>query len=112
MSIKRIVFICSPYAGDVEANTRRARRYCRFAMEQGYVPIAPHLLFPQFLNDDDPIERELGLSFGNALLSKCDEIWVFGDNVTSGMASEIARARFRNMIIRSFDMNCGEVTAP
>lgn len=106
MSIKRIVFICSPYAGDVEANTRRARRYCRFAMEQGYVPIAPHLLFPQFLNDDDPIERELGLSFGNALLSKCDEIWVFGRTISSGVSAEIEQARRKNITMRYFDEKC------
>ena len=64
------------------------------------------------MDDSDADERDLALFFAKVLLGKCDEIWVFGDNVTSGMASEIARARFRNMIIRSFDMNCGEVTAP
>ena len=26
-----IVFICSPYAGDVKANAANARAYCRFA---------------------------------------------------------------------------------
>ena len=69
-AFRPIVYICSPYAGDIETNTAAARRYCRFAVEAGYIPIAPHLLFPQFLNDSDPKERELGLFFGNALLSK------------------------------------------
>ena len=70
-AFRSIVYICSPYAGDVAANTKAARRYSRFAVETGYIPIAPHLLFPQFLNDADPAERELGLFFGNALMSKC-----------------------------------------
>lgn len=44
-AFRSIVYICSPYAGDVENNTAAARRYCRFAVEVGYIPIAPHLLF-------------------------------------------------------------------
>ena len=49
-AFRPIVYICSPYAGDIDANVDAARRYSRFAVEQGYIPIAPHLLFPQFLN--------------------------------------------------------------
>lgn len=109
---KPLVYICSPYAGDIETNTQNAQSYCRFAVDRDCIPIAPHLLFPQFMDDTDADERELALFFAKVLLGKCDEIWVFGDNVTAGMASEIARARFRNMTIRSFDTKCGEVTAP
>ena len=60
------VYIVSKYAGDIEANTAAAVRYCRFAIEQGYMPIASHLLYPQILNDNDPDERELGLMFGTS----------------------------------------------
>ena len=35
-----------------------------FAVDAGYIPIAPHLLFPQFLDDNKPKERELGLFSG------------------------------------------------
>ena len=80
-AFRPIVYICSPYAGDIEANVAAARRYSRFAVDEGYIPIAPHLLFPQFLNDSDPNERELGLFFGNALMSKCAEVWVFGSRI-------------------------------
>ncbi len=91
-SFRPIVYICSPYAGEVDTNVMAAKKYCRFAVNQGYIPIAPHLLFPQFLNDDDPEERELGLFFGNVLMSKCAEVWVFGNHISSGMATEIQRA--------------------
>jgi hypothetical protein len=77
-AFRPIIYVCSPYAGDIKHNVEAASRYCRFAVEQGYIPIAPHLLFPQFLDDTDPTERELGLFFGNALMSKCAEVWVFG----------------------------------
>lgn len=109
-AFRPIVYICSPYAGDIEKNVLAARRYSRFAVETGYIPVAPHLLFPQFLNDRDYKERELGLFFGNALMSKCSEVWVFGDRVSSGMEGEIKRARWKNYRIRYFTEDCKEVT--
>lgn len=56
-SYRPIVYVCSPFSGDVAVNTVNARKFSRFAVEQGYIPIAPHLLFPQFLNDNDLTER-------------------------------------------------------
>lgn len=106
-----IVFICSPYAGDIENNVKAAQKYCRFAVAMGYIPFAPHLLFPQFLNDTDPKERDLGLFFGIALMSKCAELWVFGEMVSAGMAKEIEKAEKRGMPIRRFNSNCEEVKA-
>ena len=38
-----LVYICSPYVGDIERNTYRARVFSRFAVEKKYIPIAPHL---------------------------------------------------------------------
>lgn len=109
-AFRPIVYICSPYAGDVERNTAAARRYSRFAVEAGYIPIASHLLFPQFLDDNKPKERELGLFFGNAILSKCAEMWVFGDWISEGMEAEIKRATWKGHRIRYFSETCEEVT--
>ena len=108
-AFRPIVYICSPYAGDVEANVEAARKYSRFAVEQGRIPIAPHLLFTQFLNDANPRERQLGLFFGNAIMSKCSEVWVFGSNISSGMEAEIKRARWKNYRLRYFTTDCEEV---
>ena len=108
-AFRPIVYICSPYAGDVEKNVESAQRYSRFAAEKGYIPIAPHLLFPQFLNDRNPKERQLGLFFGNALMSKCSEVWVFGSRISAGMEAEIKRARWKNYRLRYFTENCEEV---
>ena len=108
-TFRPIVYICSPYAGDVESHKEAARRYCRFAVDTGYIPIAPHLLFPQFLNDADPDERELGMFFGNVLMSKCSEVWVFGETISTGMIAEIDRAKRKNQHIRYFTDGCKEV---
>lgn len=105
---KPCVFICSPFAGDVDLNVERARRYMRFALEQGAIPFAPHLLYPQVLDDANRNERELGLTFGLIWLGKCDELWVFGDTVSAGMKLEIAKAERRSMPIRYFTDDCKE----
>lgn len=104
-----LVYICSPYSGDIIRNSEAARRYSRFAVVMGYIPIAPHLLFTQFLDDSDPNERELGLFFGNVLMSKCAEVWVFGSHISSGMRAEINRAKRKNYPIRYFSSQCKEV---
>lgn len=105
---KKIVFICSPFAGDMEGNILKARRYGRFAATQNTVPIIPHLMYPQFLEEEDPKERQLGIDMGLVLLGKCHEIWVFGDRISSGMAVEIKKAKRWNIPIRYFSNECVE----
>ena len=52
-------------------------------------PIAPHLLFPQFLNDDIPEERNRAIQMNMEILKKCDQLWVFGKIFSEGMKEEI-----------------------
>lgn len=106
-----LVFICSPFSGDEQTNIENARRYCRFAVDQGYAPFAPHLFFPQFMDDSDKEDRETGIFMGIIMLTKCAEIWVFGARVSKGMAQEIRKAETRNMLIRYFTTECEEVAS-
>ena len=108
-AFRPLVYICSPYSGDIETNVEAAKRYSRLAVDKGCIPLTPHLLFPQFLDDDIPEERELGLFFGNALMSKCSEVWVFGERISAGMESEIKRARWKNYRLRYFSESFEEV---
>lgn len=101
-AFKPLVYICSPYSGDIDGNVKRARGFCRFALEKNCIPIAPHLLFPQFMNDDIPKERELAMLMNMVLLGKCNELWVFGERVSKGMNAEIQRAKQKRMTIRYF----------
>ena len=106
-----LVYIASPFASDPERNTERARGYCRLAVSKGYIPLAPHLLYPQFMDDSDEDQRILGLRFAISLLYRCDELWVFGEKVSAGMAKEIEKAEKRGMRIRRFNSKCEEVKA-
>ena len=90
-----LVYICSKYSGDTANNTEAAKRYSRFAVDSGAIPLAPHLLLPLYMKDES--ERGLALFMDMVFLSKCDEIWVFGDKISSGMQAEIDKATRKNM---------------
>ena len=83
----------------------KARAYSRFAVDQGMIPIAPHLLLPQFMKEET--ERELAMFMDIAILSKCKELWVFG-NPTAGMQGEIAYAERKEMTIKYFSEDMKE----
>jgi hypothetical protein len=88
----KIIYVASPYAGDIQKNTEFAKRACRHVMNEGHAFFAPHLLYPQLLNDANPHERQTGLDMGIAVLSRCDELWCYGDRVSPGMRAEIEEA--------------------
>lgn len=103
-----LVYICSPYSGDIKTNTRKAQLYSRFAVTKGAIPLAVHLLFPQFMSEE--YERHLALYMGSVILAKCSEIWVFGGKISDGMAVEIAKAERLGKTIRYFTEKLEEQT--
>lgn len=105
----KLVFICSPYRGDIELNTIRTKRYCRFAYTKGTVPYAPHLHNTQFLQEDISEEREAGIALGVELMKRVDELWCFGDRVSVGMTEEINAAQQLEIPIKYFNDKCEEV---
>lgn len=102
-----LVYICSPYAGDVDNNTKRAREFSRFALDNGQIPLTPHLMYPQFM--DVETERELIMFIDIILMGKCQEVWVLGDKISEGMMMEINMAKKRRQKIRYFNDNFMEV---
>ena len=106
---KKLAYICSPYAGDVQENLYRARQYSRFAVYRNVIPVTPHLLYPQFLQDAEPAEREIGTACAMALLALCDELWVFGDRISKGMTAEIEYAKKAYIPVRYFALVPREV---
>lgn len=102
----KLVYICSPLRGDIKRNIRRANEYCRFASTQGVVPLAPHAIFTQFLDDKILEERELGLQMGLELLKLCSELYVFGDRVSNGMLGEMEAAKSLGVPIQYFNDQC------
>ena len=101
------VFICSPCRPRGETpkarerdwigNINRARQACRYAIDEGKIPYAPHLYFTTILSEADEDERELGILLGLVWLSQCDELWIIGRRITEGMKREIAQAEAWNI---------------
>ena len=69
------VILESPYAGDIERNTKYARLCVRDSLLRGESPIASHLLYTQdgILDDDIPIERTRGINAGLAWILVADK---------------------------------------
>lgn len=88
----KMTYICSPCRGDYEKNIIKAQEYCREAFLEGLLPIAPHVYFTQFMDDEKPEERERGLLCGLQLLRYCQSIRVYGCRVSAGMYNEIQLA--------------------
>lgn len=101
-----LVYICSPFSSDPVGNTEKAKRYSRYAVDAGAIPFAPQLLLPLYMKEES--ERGLALFMDMVFLSKCDELWVFGDKISSGMQAEIDKATRKNMKIRYFTDACCE----
>lgn len=104
-----LVYICSPYSADVEKNVELGRALCTHAVSRHKIPLAPHLHFPQFMDDTDADDRELAMFFNRILLSKCEAIWVYTGLVSTGMRAEIEWARHLELPITYFDSDFEEV---
>ncbi len=114
-----VIYICSPYRpvfkteadrkSELEANIERAKAACKMVAALGCMPMAAHIYFTQFLNDRDPVEREKGMALGLHWLEQSDELWVFGNVISDGMAAEIARAKELGMPVRCIPEPCRAV---
>ena len=97
------IFICSPFRGDIEENTKAAQFFAKVIIGTGRIPIAPHLYFPQFLDEDNPNERMNGIEMGLELMDVCDEVYVLDFNITEGMRFELNHAREKRIPVRLYD---------
>jgi len=85
------VFIAHPISGDVEGNLRKVALISRELYLDGILPVVPYYLACNSLDDNSPVEREIGmLSDKEYLLDGfIDELWLYGDRISKGMQSEI-----------------------
>lgn len=83
----KLIILESPYAGDIEKNVEYARKCMRHAiLKHNEAPMASHLLYTQFLDDSNPIEREIGINAGLAFKSVINKTVVYTDlGISKGM---------------------------
>ena len=95
--IMKISYICSPYRSETERQKQKHIEYARELLKQNLyydlLPIAPHLLYPQILNDNNHNERLIALDLCFKWIEKSDVIYAgcrYG--ISEGMKQEIALA--------------------
>ena len=93
------VYICSPIGGNIKENLQKVKEYTRYALMCGTAPVVPHF-YALCLNDNIPKEREIGMAAGLSLLWFCDEMWIFGDEVTESMKAERQFCKSLNIPVR------------
>lgn len=87
------VILESPYAGDTFRNQHYARLCMIDSRERGEAPFVSHLLYTQILDDDDPIQRQMGISAGHSFIPRMDKMVVYTDRgISEGMKAGIAEA--------------------
>lgn len=99
----KLVYICSPlrpvsptvtdHPDELANNIKLACDACTLAAYRGFIPVAPHLYFPQFLSDDVDSERSMGINMGLELLRVCEELWIISPRISTGMSAEIKEAK-------------------
>ena len=62
------------------------------------------------MDDGNGAEWNFALFMDLVLLSKCSELWVFGERISQGMSIEIEKAKRKGQPIRWFTADCKEVS--
>lgn len=87
------VYVCSQYGtrGNKETNLEFAKLFCMAVIEEGKIPICPHLFYAGVLNDEVKSQRVAGVNIGLKLLEDCNELRIYS-RISEGMKEEILRA--------------------
>ncbi len=89
-----LVFVASPFKGDIEKNKRYLKLALKDSIKRGECPYAPHAYLVDVLDDSNAHEREIGMKIGHEFLKRCDRIAVYQDlGISSGMNREMDIAR-------------------
>lgn len=102
LNYRKRIFVCSPLRatldnGEIDLNgvtknIEKAWEYCRLVTLAGFRPFAPHAFYTKFLDEANPAERALGITLGLEELADSNELWYFGNKISTGMSVEIKQA--------------------
>lgn len=123
---EKLVFVSSPFratkavtaAGkekEMADNLAYARELCKDAIDYGYVPVAPHLIYPQFLKVDKAGDAA-AMECSRRLIEACDEVWICPrgeDEISEGMREEMNyAARLKKTIVYHYHKGKSAPTKP
>lgn len=92
----KIVYIAHPISGDVPGNLEKIRLIVREInlTQLDILPFAHYFVDCYALNDDIPAERARGIENDKIFLRAgfINELWLYGDRISTGMVHEISLA--------------------
>ena len=89
------VYVCSGYRAKTSderlQNIELAKYACERVIHTGAIPIAPHLYFTRFLDDNVEFERDFGMEAGKKMMEMCSSFFVLtvDEEISEGMDEEI-----------------------
>jgi hypothetical protein len=90
------------YAATSNRNFYWRQHIQKFILDSGMVPVAPFMLFDYYLLHT--VSKQVVREAMNNLLSRCDEIWVFG-RLSLGVKVQIGIAKRLSKPVRYFDIS-------
>jgi DNA-directed RNA polymerase subunit RPC12/RpoP len=97
----KVIYMAHPVSGDVPGNIERAKRWVRYLEEQFPVAVvASWITECEIWDDDNPEHRAAGLARDLAVLSRCEELWLVGLRISTGMAMERDHAIKKGLSVR------------
>ena len=88
---KKTVFVGHPIVGDVAGNVGKVVAICKEIHTKDIIPVAPYLGLLQYLDDEVVEDRVLGTDANLEYFRRgfIDELWLYGDRISSGMREEV-----------------------
>lgn len=95
-----LVYVSCPKASEKSESMRMvldAKKYCELVLKYGGIPVCPALeVMPHGYTEGDTL-----IDFARRVrISRCDEVWVFDEDYSPSMVSEILYARDSDKVIR------------
>lgn len=95
-----LLYVCSPYRGEIRRNKEYARELTRAAINSGFAPVTVHLYLTEVLDDNNPQERSQGMAAGQDIMKQCSYILVGAKyGLSEGMREEITLAVRKGLIM-------------
>ncbi len=97
----RVIYLAHAVSGDIQRNLLKAEAWQKWIGLNFPVAIQSSWITECRIWDDAIAEqREAGMARNFAILERCDELWLCGDRVTSGMELEANHAIANEIVVR------------
>ena len=102
--LKRI-YVAHPLSADtpegIQRNRESAARWGAWVFNLGYAPVCSWITITGVI-EDSPDNRANGLECDKREVETCDEIWMVGGRISSGMKTEGEHAILHNIVARDW----------